>query len=327
MPSSQAEADDYSKLLEKYQGVELFEKVTTLSIEKKETARSNRCPSCWHDATSRCICPLIAPVATETLHLPIQVIVLMHHKEYLSAGDDAKLLLRMLPDNSKLFVFGRTGDWELFEEECAIDPVHTLTLWPTEGALTIQEYLNNHLPDESPWRQQQQQRKEAMNNNHNATKVEQPSASESQPLPVLRVIVLDGVYSHARNMFSAMKKRLPQQPPFIALHPDTVSVYHRAQKTYATSSRTTVLQSKDPKALHICTVEAYALLLKELGESSHITDRLVDAVQVNNDALVHSIHVRPESGMPNSTSSGAAKRRRRKNEARAQAQEEEVMGK
>lgn len=326
MSPSQAVADDYSKLLEKYQGVELFEKIATLSIKKKETARSNRCPSCWHDATLRCICPLIAPFATETLRLPIQVIVLMHHKEYLSAGDDAKLLLRMLPDNSKLFVFGKEGDWELFEEECAIDPVHTLTLWPTEGALTMQEYLNNHLPDESPWRQQQQRRskrKEA-NDNHNAKKVEQPSPSESesqQPLPVLRVIVLDGVYSHARNMFSAMKKRLPQQqqPPFIALHPDTVSVYHRAQKTYATSSRTTVLQSKDPKALHICTVEAYALLLKELGESSHITDRLVDAVRVNNDALVHSIHVRPESGMPTSTSSGAAKRRRRKNEARAQA--------
>jgi len=307
---------DRRKLRQTYEGMELFEKVASLAIEEKEQSRSNRCPSCWHDAVLRCVCPLIPPFATETVLLPIRVLIMMHHREYLSAGDDAKLLVRMLPDNSKLFVFGREGDWKLFEEECAIDPVHTLTLWPTEGAWTMHEYLNR-LPDDSPWKQQQQQRQRRHHPKDTTTTA--TSTTKEQPescLPVLRVIVLDGVYAHARNMFKAMKKRLPQpQPPYIALHPDTVSVYHRAQKNYGVSSRTTVLRSKDPKALHICTVEAYALLLKELGESKRITDGLVAAVRVNNDALLHSIRVRPESGMPTSKSSGAARRRRRKKEA------------
>jgi hypothetical protein len=57
----------------------------------------------------------------------------MHYKEYLSAGDDAKLLLAMLPPNNvKLYIFGRNGDWEAFVEELSFDPVHTLTLWPGE---------------------------------------------------------------------------------------------------------------------------------------------------------------------------------------------------
>jgi len=44
----------------------------------------------------------------------------MHHKEYFSAGDDAKLLLAQLPEASaELFIFGKTGDWDRFKVELA----------------------------------------------------------------------------------------------------------------------------------------------------------------------------------------------------------------
>jgi hypothetical protein len=141
--------------------------------------------------------------------------------------------------------------------------------------------------------------------------------------PMLRVVVLDGVYSHARTMFKTMRQRLSSFPKFVALHPDTVSVYHRAQKSYGAASAATVARSNDPEALHICTVEACALLLRELAGGASVADEVADelvrAVRLNNEALVHGQDVRPASGVPTSTSSGAAKRSRRKREARERA--------
>ena len=263
----------------------------------------------------------------------------MHYKEYLSAGDDAKLLLAMLPPNNvKLYIFGRNGDWEAFVEELTFDPVHTLTLWPGEGALTIEQYLSE-LPNNSPWCQTTSPSGSSSIDN---TRSNEDASSIHHPM--LRVIVLDGVYSHARTMFKTMRQRLSNDdesynlfPKFVALHPNTVSVYHRAQKNYATASTQTVGKSNNPKALHICTVEACALLLREVfskcrrssgaGLSSsvdsveedavnRVAEALVQAVRVNNDALVHCVDVRPVSGVPTSTSSGAAKRSQRKREAR-----------
>jgi hypothetical protein len=217
----------------------------------------------------------------------------------------------MLPsEQAELFVFGKQGDWDRFQAEVAIDPVHTVTLWPGEGAQTCSEFIGN-LPNDSPWRN--------ANSNSDDDDVSASRAREDD-LPLLRVIVLDGVYSQARNMFKTMKKKIPVCPPYVALHPETLSVYHRALKNYSKSSAQTVEQSSDPKALHICTVEAFALLLKELGEWDDTTQKLVAAVVVNNEALVHSMSVRPEGGKPTSKSSGAARRRRRKEQVADEAE-------
>ena len=266
---------------EGYTGSELFEKVATKSIDIKTKARTNRCSQCWHDQITHCICSHIQPI--QQVHLPIKALVLMHYKEYLSAGNDAKLLLSMLPDElQQLYVFGKEGDWQKFEEECRIDPKHTILLWPSEDAWTVDEW-KDRLSRDSPWNSSM----------HMGQQIHDPTASID--LPTLRVVVLDGVYSHARLMFRTMKRRFPPEmmPPHVALHPTTVSVYHRAQKNYAQASATTVQKSNDPNRLHICTVEAFALLMKELGEEDDITQSLVKAVEVNNMALVHDEKVRP----------------------------------
>jgi hypothetical protein len=255
----------------------------------------------------------------------------MHYKEYLSAGDDAKLLLAMLPPtNVKLYIFGQSGDWQAFEEEVSLDPMHTLTLWPGEGALTIDQYLSE-LPNNSPWRR-------TSTSGDSSIKFTRNNGDASEQ-PILRVVVLDGVYSHARTMFKTMRQRLSNHnlfPKFVALHPDSLSVYHRAQKNYGNASAQTVVKSNNPKALHICTVEACALLLREVFATSRsnsglssavvveeavnsVAESLIQAVRVNNDALVHCVHVRPVSGVPTSNSSGAAKRSQRKREARERA--------
>ena len=59
--------------------------------------------------------------------------------------------------------------------------------------------------------------------------------------------------------------------------------------------------------MRICSVEAVALLLTELGEPQSTADALCHAVRINNDALQGA----SKAGLPVSSSSGAAKRRRR----------------
>ena len=283
-----------------YKGVELFEKIASRTVEIKETQRTNRCRRCWHDRQTRCICSFIPPLAEKNVGLPIKVIVLMHYKEYFSAGNDAKLLMALLPgkrQRSQLYIFGKKGDWNKFQEECSLDPDHTLLLWPAENALTVDGFISK-LPEDSLWRQ----RAEQMPHDTDDADATTPNNSESDPqyrnmLPTLRVVVLDGVYSQARSMFKTIKKRFIADsvpvPPHVALHPKTLSVYHRAQKNYAQSSAITVRNSSDPDALHICSVEAFALLMKELGESEYTTKALVKAVEINNLALVHDVTVRP----------------------------------
>jgi len=292
-----------------YEGVDLFEKIATRTVEIKETQRTNRCRRCWHDRVTRCICSHIPPLAEKSVKLPIKVIILMHYKEYYSAGNDAKLMIALLPGErrrSQLYVFGRKGDFEKFQAECSLDPDHTLLLWPAENALTVNDFISK-LPEESPWRQRAD-RITQDNADGNGTSDDDidckttSSETEIDPelmgtLPTLRVIVLDGVYSQARSMFKTIKRRFAADsvpiPPHVALHPKTLSVYHRALKNYAQSSAVTVQKSSDPDALHICSVEAFALLMKELGELEHVTKALVRAVEINNLALVHDFSVRP----------------------------------
>mmetsp|Transcript_33034 Transcript_33034/g.106852 ORF Transcript_33034/g.106852 Transcript_33034/m.106852 type:complete len:214 (-) Transcript_33034:166-807(-) len=117
-----------------------------------------------------------------------------------------------------------------------------------------------------------------------------PSAAPAGDLPMLRVVLLDGVYNDARALLRTLRRRLPAAhvPPHVALHPDTLSIYHRASgKSYAAASAESVRrgQTGDEAALRVCTVEAAALMLQELGEPEATTTALVAAVVRNNQAL------------------------------------------
>ena len=243
----------------------------TLTIRLREQV--NRCPMCWHDRIQRCICNRVPPVA---LQLPVRVLVLMHHKEYYRASDDAKLLLMMLPAaHAKLFIYGKPGDLDALHAEIDEDPAHSMMLWPGDGAQTVEQFVDA-LPQSSPWRHARQM--------GGSTAGGAPSASCR---PVMKVVVLDAVYRHARTMFRQLVRTRRGGAPLqhVALHPKTLSVYSRAQHGYAQSSAQMVAQSADPEALRICTVEAYALLLTELGEPPEHQKAFVDAVVTNNHAL------------------------------------------
>lgn len=152
---------------------------------------------------------------------------MMHHKEFYSAGNTGKLLLAMLPPSrAQLFVYGKSGDWEVFTAELAIDPRRTIALWPGVGAITIDDFLRTTAAAEEA----DEEGGEAVV--EEVVEDEKRRASDMSPPPcqLLRVIVLDGSYSQASAMWKAMRKRLQVLPRAVALHPKTLSVFHRARK-------------------------------------------------------------------------------------------------
>ncbi|GMH98331.1 hypothetical protein TrST_g9793 [Triparma strigata] len=278
-------------------GEKLNEALTAAIVDAKREEVKNKCERCWHDKASRCICASVSSLADETtLLLPAKALIVIHYKEWYSAGDDAKLLKMMTPDNADIFVFGMRGEMDRLRKELEIDPQHNLILWPADDALTIDSW-QDVLPDSSGWK----------------SSSPSPSPVEPSSKPLLRVVVLDGVYQHARHMFKYLKSHLDPEifPPFVALKPEDISVYHRAQKKYGDSDRERC-EKKGDEGIRICTVEAYALLLKSLGENEEATKAMVKAVVINNEALKGEMSVRPESGKASSSSSGAARRRRQK---------------
>lgn len=246
---------------------ELLEGIVSGGIARKEQACAHRCPRCWHDRAQKCICARLGSLATV---LNVKLLVLMHHKEYLKSGDDAKLLLAMLPsERAELFVFGRRGDLARLYSELSVDGAHTLILWPGDGAHTVDDFVAS-APADSPWRSARS------------------GAPPQRASPLLRVLVLDGVYGHARTMFRHLR-RAKVTAPHVALHPATLSVYHRAQKSYGAASAAGIVRDgkDDPAALRISTVEAVALLLQELGEPEATSKAIVAALLANNEALRH----------------------------------------
>lgn len=105
----------------------------------------------------------------------------MHHKEFMRASDDAKLLLMLLPPSHvRLFIFGRPGDMEALHAEIEADPMHAMILWPGDGAITVDKWIKG-LPADSTWS-------------------EAGGSGLKMGEKMLRVVVLDAVYRTARMM-------------------------------------------------------------------------------------------------------------------------------
>ena len=265
----------------------IHETLTAEALARKEVNHANRCRRCWHDAERRCICKQLPSF---TLGVRVKVLVLQHSSEYLAPGDDAKLLLALCPSQVSLFIFGKPGDDQALRAELSVDPTHTLLLWPGAGALTIDEFIDT-LPEASPWRTNRNAAAAVSGGTEESLDAARSSSQEptqSCELPLLRVVVLDGVYNDARTMFRHFCKRLQpaQQVRHVALHPKTLSVYHRAKGNYGKASASGISRDgTDPDALRICTVEAVALLLQELGEPSASTEAMVRSVLLNNEAV------------------------------------------
>mmetsp|Transcript_175 Transcript_175/g.211 ORF Transcript_175/g.211 Transcript_175/m.211 type:complete len:279 (-) Transcript_175:101-937(-) len=257
-----------SKLLSNgTKGDELFEKMATLSIDHRLKDRSHRCLKCWY-CSLRCVCDKM-PNKISSNDLPnVSILLLMHHKEYLNAGNSAKSLLALLPKKCiNLYVYGREGDFNECLNEMLVDREHTMILWPGKESLTIDDFINS-LPATSGWRTTNDEDSDSYNNQKK-----------------LLIVALDGTYTNAKNMAKSIKRRLSDlSPACVALHPTSVSRFHRAKKSYSAAIQDSIHKNTllDKRALRVSTAEACALLLKELGASTDVEEKIMQALLINN---------------------------------------------
>ncbi|KAK3278675.1 hypothetical protein CYMTET_13405 [Cymbomonas tetramitiformis] len=250
-----------------------------LANRQRDFDAKDRCARCWHDRC-RCCCAQLPALDPALFRRDIHICLLMHACEYLAAGDDGKLLLLAFPERSSLFIHGRPGDDALLqqlvasrggEEQCVV-------LFPDDSALSVDQLG-------PPWFSVEAAREGTGSETRTApTDVSDDQLSLQKRMLTsercqgadeggdrhrssrLTVIVVDAQWKRARMMVRHLTRKVLPAVRHIKLLTDTLSAYARKQS--------------EPG--RICTVEAVALMLSELGEVPAVTDTLVEYVRINN---------------------------------------------
>ena len=217
-----------------------------VDAKERDMAARGRCERCWHNARDgHCIC---AHLEALRFRLDVRFVLYTHHKEYYCAGDDAKVLAAVAPDDAEVFVHGRRGDdarlGAILRAPCA--ERRCLLLFPDDGAATVDSFFA--APGAAP--------------------VPARGAAAGAPF---YVVVVDATWTLARKMARHLDRLLGGALPHVKLETDVVSVYARTQS----------------KTGRVCTVEAVALFLREVGESDELFRKMVAMVETNNRALKH----------------------------------------
>lgn len=220
-------------------------------IERKaERCGTSRCQRCWFpldsSGTNFCICAKLRPLSFSKR---VRFLVYMHPRDWYNAGDDAKLLLSAAPGHSDIFVFGRPGDDERLTDALALGP--SVLLFPDDTAREVDEFLGSLASGDEV----------ACGD----------GGARGGPIgdAELSVVVIDGTWNNVKQMQRHFSRTVGPSTPHVRLRPESLSVYARKQTR------------KDG----ISSVEAVALLLREMGEAHDVCDSLVHYVEVNNEAL------------------------------------------
>jgi DTW domain-containing protein YfiP len=250
------------------QGFHLLEAMATLGIHHKLATQKDRCERCWHTKLY-CICSKLEGLTIprqDPEMIDVNILLLMHHKEYMSAGNSAKLMLQLMPSATKLFIFGNEGDVDRLFNDIHAEHITPIILWPGKDAITTTDLLKSIHHEESA-----------------------NSKDGVMSIKHLHAIVLDGTYNQSRNMYKSLKKKWGSRIPVaVALRPVSESVFHRAQKNYGKAH---LQHSESNDVLRVSTAEACGVLLKELGVGGNdMMDRVTEAVRINNEALKYSRH-------------------------------------
>lgn len=221
-----------------------------------------------------------------------------------SVGDDAKLMSLVCPSNTHRYVYKREGDDErllrqVYEtHQDSMKPEHTgnlnqrtwlpkiAILFPSDDAICLEQYLESFNSDITSTQHQPLSSNVSKEGSQKSSPEASKDRAENQPL---HVIVLDSTWKKARRMKHHLCRlflRNFQQicrtgnavqwsdihVGLIKLKTDTVSVYSRTQSQPG----------------RICSVEACALLLQELGEDEVTCSAIIEPVKLNNRALKFS---------------------------------------
>ena len=205
---------------------QVFRNITASNVAHMErTARERgRCLSCWQTARHGCcICGDMQPVE---MKVPMRILVWCHARDYLNAGDDAKLLRCCVAGaaSTELAVFGTSGD-AVIEAAVQGAPERSMLLFPDDDAVTIGEFLARQGPEPDPVASG------VAHARGSAGVAPQPSASEgglgqapvSEPLTV---VVLNGTWSNVKPMLRYFNKSIDPTGAVrhVALAPTTLSV-------------------------------------------------------------------------------------------------------
>ncbi|KAL7459858.1 hypothetical protein ACHAWC_011864 [Mediolabrus comicus] len=276
-------------------GQNLFEKMATLNINYRiNEERYHRCSRCWYCST-RCVCDSMPDRIDkdELLAANVKILLLMHHKEYLNAGNSAKSLIALLPpEYLTLYVYGREGDFDRCIDEMMINQGrHTAILWPGESAISVEEFISSTKSSDQKMMESERKDNDGAFIDKKKQDTEEGDDDEETTNAIIRIVALDGTYKNAKNMYKTIRQRLggkgtqkDDMPSCIALHPKSVSKFHRAQKNYGTAIHDNLKANNklDERALRVSTAEACALLLTELGAAESVQEKIIKALLVNN---------------------------------------------
>ena len=213
--------------------IEKFKHYALAYVRNKEAKCSSyRCPNCWHEKV-RCLCNSLPQVCFSDR---VKLIIYMDYKEIYNAGDDAKLISCACPDQSIRAVYPIEDDKLLKYIQSIGGEENAIVLFPGPSSVSLDEYL-----------------------------IRIPNIKSKN---TLGIIVVDGVWRHARRMASHLKDILPNVI-HVQLTPEQMSIYAR----------------KQTQLDRISTVEATALFLSNFGEDNLMCDNLVECVRMNNEAL------------------------------------------
>lgn len=106
------------------------------------------------------------------------------------------------------------------------------------------------------------------------------SSSNSGEQKILNILVLDGTWTQVRSMKKYFERKIDTQSrvPEVALSPMSLEYWNNR-------GATSVYKRTQTQENRVCTIEAIALLLRELGETMQVCDELIRYVQVNNQAI------------------------------------------
>ena len=183
----------------------------------------NRCVACMLKRNI-CICPKLDSLKFDAHELPVDVAILMNHKEWLRASNTAKIISRIL--GARVFVAGDESDETDFQNLVNQRIRNAVVLFPSDTAITW-DCLE-----------------------------ETDMKSEGRKL----VIVIDGTWGQARRL----NQKIADSIPRIKITPSTLSQF---------------LCRRQTQADRVCTVEAVALLMSDIG-SKEATSRLELGLQM-----------------------------------------------
>lgn len=264
---------------------EIFARMTQQNVAfmEQNAIKKGKCLNCWQSFRNGvCICEDLRPVH---LTIPVHIIVWYHPRDWLCAGDDAKLLRTCQgAARTSTIIFGQPSDDARLLHELQQCKGKAVLLFPDECAITVDEFLQEHRPQMTPGKaccciQEDMQKLDV--GTPNTETAEGPAmkiADDKQDRrAVMTVLVLNGTWNNVRPILKHFNRCIDPEGhiPHVALKPDTLSVYQRAAKK----------NEKGVGADHICTVEAVALLLKECGETRENCELLVSYVELNAAAL------------------------------------------